>query len=100
MQHDGKLETCPFRGPIFIKKKSEIEKLFQNNNNNGLMPKYFNKNIDTSTLGSSKLTFVWHKDKVNSFHFFDPYDHINTMYNNNEDTHLLNAHEEHITKED
>ena len=42
MQHDGKLENCPFKVPLFIKKTSAREQLPQNNHKNGSQPKDFN----------------------------------------------------------
>ena len=39
MKHDGKLKTCPFRGPLFIKKKYTRENLLQINHKNGSSPK-------------------------------------------------------------
>ena len=39
MQHDDKLETCPLRGPLFIKKKSTGKKLPQINHKHGSRPK-------------------------------------------------------------
>ena len=48
MQHDGKLENCPFKVPLFIKKTSAREQLPQNNHKNGSQPKDFNIKSDTS----------------------------------------------------
>ena len=89
MNHDGKLETWTFRGPLLIKNKVEIEQLHQNNNKNGLRPKESKKNIDTSRLAPPKATIYCHKPKVNSVRFEDPCDHINNMDNANDDTHLI-----------
>ena len=98
IQHDGKLETCPFRVPFFISKKTAREQIPQNNHKYGSRPKDINNNIDASISGSPKDTIDWHGPKVNSVYFEDPYDHINPMDNTNVDTHLADAHEERITK--
>ena len=48
MKNDGKLETFPFRGPLFIKTNPARENLLQNNHKNVSRPKDFNKNTDIS----------------------------------------------------
>ena len=44
IQHDGKLETCSFRYPLFVKKKAAREQLLHKNHKHGSVPKYFKKN--------------------------------------------------------
>ena len=85
-----------FQGGLFHQKKvskiiapSEIHK-------QGSRPKYFNKNIDTYNSGPPKAMFDRHIPAVKSVFFKYPYDHINTMGNTNDYTHLVEAHEEHI----
>ena len=92
MQHDWKLETFTFRGPLFITKKSAREQLLQKNHKNGSRPKEFNKNTDTSNTAPPQATIGRHLSKVNSIRFKDPYDHINPMENTHEDTHPLDTH--------
>ena len=46
-----------------------------------------------------KATFLQYKPKVNLERFVDPYDHTNTMENNNCTNHLVNAHDEKIRVE-
>ena len=48
MQHDGTLENCPFRGPLYIHANSPREQLLQNNHKHGPSQKDFNKNKYTS----------------------------------------------------
>ena len=60
MQNYGKLETCPFIGPFFIKRKSDIEHLLHNNNKNVSRPKEFNKNNDTSNTAPPQATISLH----------------------------------------
>ena len=93
MQHDIKLETYPFIGPLFINKKESTEHILQNNHKHGSITKDLNRNIDTSISGPSKYTLVRHKPKVNLVRFFDPYDHINPMDNTNDETHLVDTNE-------
>ena len=85
----------PFQRSFFIHKRAAIEQILQKNHKHGSIPKDFNNNIDKSRSGTSKAIFVLHTHKANSVHFVDPYDHINTMDNNNEATHLANANKEH-----
>ena len=58
IQNDGRIETCPLRGPLFINKNSAIEQLLQNNNKNGSQPKDFNKNIDTCNTAPPQATIT------------------------------------------
>ena len=44
-----------------------------------------------NNIGSPQATISCLHSKVNSVHFEDPYDHINPMYNTNEDTHLIDT---------
>ena len=46
MEHDGKLSTCPFQGPLFTMKKVTMEQLLQINNKHGSRTKYFNRYTD------------------------------------------------------
>ena len=94
-QHDGKLETFPFRGTLVINKKSSREQLLHKNNKNGSLPKYFNKNTDTSNTDPTQDTIDCNWPKVNSVRFEYLYDHINPMENTHDDTHLLDTHVEH-----
>ena len=64
MHNYGGLETLPFKGPFFIKKKSTIEQILQNNHKHGSRPKYFNKNIDTSVSGPPPNIHLY-KSRVN-----------------------------------
>ena len=95
MKHYGKLDTCPFRGPVFINKKAPGEEILQKNHKNGSPPKGFNKSTDTSNTDSHKAKIARHWPKVNSVHFEDPYYRINPMYNTHDDTHIIDTHEEH-----
>ena len=92
IRHDAKLETCPFRGPFFIKKRAAIEEILQNNDKYGSIPKYFNKNIDTKISYPKNFTIACHILKVKSVCFEYPYNHINTMDNKNHETCLDDAH--------
>ena len=96
MQPDGKLETCPFIGPLFINKKSSREELFQNNHQNGSQSKDFNKNTDTSNTASPLSTISRHRPRVNPVRFEGPYNHINPMENIHEDTHLIDTQKQNI----
>ena len=96
MQHDGKLETCPFRGPWFIKKNSSREQLLQKNHKNGSHPKDSNKNTDTSNTYTPQATIDRHGQKLNSVLFEDPYDNINPIYNIHEDTNLIDTQEKNL----
>ena len=89
MQHDGKLEYCPFRGPLFIKKQEEIEKLLQNNHKSVSIPKYFNKKTGTSSSAPPKDKITRNQPKINSVRFEYPHDQINPMENTNDDTQLI-----------
>ena len=93
MHHYVKLEIYHFRGPLFINKKSEIEKFFQNNHKHGSRSIDFNNNIDTSRSAPPKATIVCHKPKFNSVHVEDPYDQFNILDNTNDNTHPIGAHE-------
>ena len=79
---------------LFINKRASREKLLQNNHKNGSLPKYFNKNTDTSKTTPLQATIDLHEPKVNSVHFEDPYENINSMYNTHDETHLLDTHVE------
>ena len=96
MYHYVKLETCPFRGPLFVKKKASIEQILQSNLIKGSRPKDFNKNTDTSSLDPPKAKISCHWPKIKAVWFEDPQDQINSMENRNYATHLIDAHEEHI----
>ena len=85
--------------PTLIKRKSARENILKNNHKHGSRSKGLNKNVETSSSGPTPATFVLNKHKLNPVHFFDPYDHINPMDNNNYRTHLVDANEEH-TRED
>ena len=67
MQHDGKLETCPLRVPLFINKQASIEQLPQNNHRNGSRPKDLNKNSDTSNRDHPQAKIACHSPKSNTF---------------------------------
>ena len=99
MQHDGKWEKLPFRGPYYQEKVS-IEQLPHNSNKHGSIPKDFNKNINTSISVPPKYKLACYKSKVKPVHFVDPYDHINPIKNNNTDTPLVDAYEYHIREYD
>ena len=60
MQHYGKLEAYPFRGPFFIKKKSAREQLPNDNNKNVSQQKYFNKNTYASNMAPPQATIALH----------------------------------------
>ena len=60
MQHDGKLDTCPFRGTLFKNKKVAREQLLQKNHENGSQHKDFNKNTYTSNTANLKYTIDSH----------------------------------------
>ena len=81
MKNDIKIETCTFRGPFFINKKTAREKLLQNNHKNGSRPKEFNKNTDKSNTDPPQDKISCHQPKVNSVRFEDPYEHINPTEN-------------------
>ena len=94
IQHDGKLENCSFRGTLYIKKKATRKKLPQKNHKHGSWTKDFNKNTDTSNnTGTPYAIISCHLPKANSVWFEDPYDHINPMDNNHEDTHIIYTQE-------
>ena len=88
MQNYGKLETLPFRSPLFVKKKATTEQLLHNINKPGSITKYFNNNIDTSNSGPPKANFVRHKPKVIPVRFIDP--HGYTIYYTHDSTNLVN----------
>ena len=92
MQHDGKIETCPFRRPFFTKKNEGREQLLHNNHKNGSRTKDFNKKSDTSNTSLPQAIIACNKPKLNSVRFEDPYDHINPMENNYDKTHILDTH--------
>ena len=94
IQNDGKLETCPFRGPLFINKRLSREQLLKNNHKNGSQPKYFNKNSDTSNTSTTHEKIAHHRPKVNSFRSEDPYDHIHPIENIHDDTHIIDTKEQ------
>ena len=77
------------------KKNSIREQLLQVNHKHGSRPKYINKDTDSSGSGPPKATFQRHQQKVNSVWFNYPHDYINTRYNNNEPTCLVNSTGEH-----
>ena len=85
---------------MFIKKIRQLKNIFYNNIKHGSILKYFNKNIDTSISGPPKITLVRHKPKVNLVYFVSPYDYINTMDNANNETHIVDVHEEHSIEYD
>ena len=89
MQHGGKLQTCPFRGTLLMNKNSDREHILQNNNKNISRPKDFNKNTDPT-----QSTIARHQPKSNSLGFEEPYDHINTMENTHDETHIIDKHNE------
>ena len=99
MKHDGKLEKFPSKGPLFIKKKEPIEHRFHNNHKNLSRPKDFNKNTDTPSSDPNMAIISYHQPRVNWFRFEEPYGQINNIYNTNDETQIIDAHEEHI-KED
>ena len=61
IKHDRKLETFPFIYSFFIKKKSTLKQLLQNNHKHGSRPNNLNTKIDTSISGPPKATFLWNK---------------------------------------
>ena len=92
MQHYGTLYKFPFIGQLCIHKKTPIEKILQKNHKHGSLPKDFNNNKDTSRnkdILQDKISCPC--PKVNSVRFEDPYDHINPMENNHEDTHIMDT---------
>ena len=92
MQHNGKLDSFLFIGPLFRKKHLPREQLLHNNNTNGSLIKYFNKHTDIYNTARPRDTIARHWPKVNSVCFEDPYDHINPMENKNDETHLIYEH--------
>ena len=56
MQHNGKLETCPFRGPLFIKNKSSRQQLLRNNHKMDHSTKTSTENTDTSNTAPPQAT--------------------------------------------
>ena len=95
IQSNGKFETWNCRGPLFIIKNKWGERLLWNNLRHVSRIKYFNNNIDTSSLGPPKATIYFHIPKVKSVLFEDQYDHINPRDNDNDDTQLFDTHKEH-----
>ena len=75
-------------------RKIQLDKNSFKKNEHGSRPKYFNNNFNTSILDTHKHTCVCHTLKVNSIHFVDPYDQINTMVNTNNITRPFDAHKE------
>ena len=73
-----------------------MERLLQNNLKHVSIPKESNNNFDTSSPGPTRATIAINKPQLNPVHFVDTYDHINNMYNTNNDTHLVNEYEEQI----
>ena len=96
MQHDGKLQNFPFRGPFFINKKSAREQLLQKNHKNGSLPKEFNKNTHTSKKAPPKTTTSCHQLKANPVRFEDQYDNRNPMENTHEYTNIIDTQEQNI----
>ena len=95
IKHDGKLDNCPFRGPLYIKKKAPREQLLHKNHKHVSQPKDFNKSTDTSNnKGPNQATIACPRPKVNSVCFEYLYDHINRMDNTHEDTHLIDTQEQ------
>ena len=65
MYHDGKLETCTFRGKTFINKNSARKNLLQKNHKNGSRTKDFNKNTYTSNISHTRATIDRHRPREN-----------------------------------
>ena len=72
MHHDRKLENCPFRGPLFVKKNPAREHLLQVNHKLFSQTKGINKKTYTSRSHSPKSAIARHQPKMNSVHFEDP----------------------------
>ena len=73
MKHDGSLDSCLFRGPLYIHKKAPIEQLFKNNHNNESRPKDFNNNKETSNnTGTTQAKIDRPHSKVSSVRCEDP----------------------------
>ena len=99
MQHDGKIETCHFCGPLFINKNATREQLPQIKYKKISISKYFKKGNATAGSGPPKYTFQRHQPKMHSVWFNYPYNYINTRDNNNDPTNLVNADNEHLPEE-
>ena len=76
IQHDGKIETCTFRGTLFTKKKESIEQLLKKKHRNGPRPKDFNKNTDTYSTDPHQDKVSHIQPKLKSLRFEDLYDHM------------------------
>ena len=100
MQRDGKLEICPFRGPLFTNKNATMEQLLKINNKHGYISKCFLNGANTSVSDQPKATLQYHQPKLNAVHFNYIYDSINTRDNTNAFNPLVNTTDKHIPKEE
>ena len=92
IQHYGTLENYPLIGPFYIHEKAPREQPLHNNQKHVSRPKYFNKNKDApKNTGPPEDKIYRPRPKVDSVHIDDPYDHIKHMYNNHEETHLIDT---------
>ena len=91
MQHDVTLDNFPFRGPLYIHKKSFRENILQKNHKHGSQAKYFNNKKTSKNTAPPQATISRPLQKVNSVRFEDPYNHINPMEN-----HLFDTQEQYI----
>ena len=88
-----------FTGSLVLQLRGYKEKAHKTNQKHASRKKCFNKDTDISGSGPPKSTFQCHQPKLNSFHFNNPYDSINTKYNTNEPTPLVNATDEYLPEE-
>ena len=87
-----KNRTLYLQRTIVHKENPAREQLLQKNYKNVSQPKDFNNNNDTSNIDPPKATIARHLPKVNSVRFEDQYYHIETMYDNQYETHLIDTH--------
>ena len=78
-----------------LRQKEARENLYKNNHKKGSITKDFKKS-DTSIPAPPEATIDLLEPEINSVWFEYPYNQINYIDNTNYDTHLIDAHEEHI----
>ena len=97
LQHNKRLENCPFRVPFYIHAKAPREKLLQNNQNMDHNQRTLMKYIYMSknrVPPQDKMSRP--HPNVNSVCFDDPYDYIHHIENTHEDTHLIDTQEQYM----
>ena len=95
MKHDGTLENCPFRVPLYIHVKAPIEQLLRKNHKHVSIQKDFNKNNDTSkNICPLQAKIACPCPKLKSVRFDDSCDRIHNMDHNLENNNLIDTQEQ------